>query len=45
MELTNPLYTMSCLVNNLTDISGSVSEIGMQSVTWTVSGTVAVTTS
>jgi hypothetical protein len=41
----NPLYTMSCLVNNLTDISGSVSEIGMQSVTWTVSGTVAVTTS
>ena len=45
VSATNPLYTMSCLVNNLTDISGSVSEIGMQSVTWTVSGTVAVTTS
>jgi hypothetical protein len=44
ISATNPLYTMTCLVNNLTDISGSVSEIGMQSVTWTVSGTVAVTT-
>jgi hypothetical protein len=45
VSATNPLYTMTCLVNNLTDIAGSVSEIGMQSVTWTVSGTVAVTTS
>ena len=44
VSATNPLYTMTCLVNNLTDIAGSVSEIGMQSVTWTVSGTVAVTT-
>ena len=44
VSATNPLYTMLCLVNNLTDIAGSVSEIGMQSVTWTVSGTVAVTT-
>jgi hypothetical protein len=43
VSATNPLYTMTCLVNNLTDIAGSVSEIGMQSVTWTVSGTVAVT--
>jgi hypothetical protein len=44
VSASNPLYTMTCLVNNLTDIAGSVSEIGMQSVTWTVSGTVAITT-
>ncbi len=41
---TNPLYTMTCLVNNLTDINGAVGDLGTQSVTWTVSGTVAVTT-
>ena len=40
----NPLYTMTCLVNNLTDINGAVGDIGTQSVTWNVSGTVAVTT-
>ena len=42
---TNPLYTMSCLVNNLTDINGAVGDIGMQSVTWTVNSTVVITTS
>jgi len=42
---TNPLYTMTCLVNNLTDINGAVGDLGTQSVTWNVSGTVAVTTS
>jgi hypothetical protein len=41
---TNPLYTMTCLVNNLTDVNGSVGDLGTQSVTWNVSGTVAVTT-
>jgi hypothetical protein len=41
---TNPLYTMSCLVNNLTDINGSVADIGMQSVTWTVNSAVVITT-
>jgi hypothetical protein len=40
---TNPLYTMTCLVNNLTDINGAVGDLGMQSVTWNVSGTVAIT--
>ena len=45
VSATNPLYTMTCLVNNLTDINGTVGDIGTQSVTWTVSGTVAVTTS
>ena len=44
VSATNPLYTMTCLVNNLTDINGAVGDIGTQSVTWTVSGTVAVTT-
>lgn len=41
----NPLYTMTCLINNTTPVSGSVSELSMQSVTWNVSGTIAVTTS
>ena len=41
---TNPLYTMSCLVNNLTPINGAVGDISTQSVTWTVNGTIAVTT-
>lgn len=42
---TNPLYTMSVLVNNTTDINGAVGDIGTQSITFTVNGTVAVTTS
>jgi hypothetical protein len=41
---TNPLYTMSCLVNNTTPINGAVGDISTQSVTWTVNGTIAVTT-
>lgn len=42
---TNPLYTMTCLVNNTTPINGAVGDISTQSVTWNVSGTIAVTTS
>ncbi len=42
---TNPLYTMTCLVNNTTDINGAVADLSTQSVTWNVSGTIAVTTS
>ncbi len=42
---TNPLYTMSCLINGTTDINGAVGDLGTQSVTWTVNGTVAITTS
>jgi hypothetical protein len=42
---TNPLYTMSCLVNNITPINGAVGELSTQSVTWNVNGTIAVTTS
>lgn len=41
---TNPLYTMTCLVNNTTDINGAVTDLGMQSVTWNVSGTIVITT-
>jgi hypothetical protein len=42
---TNPLYTMTCLVNNTTDINGAVADLGTQSVTWTVNGTIAIATS
>jgi hypothetical protein len=41
---TNPLYTMSCLVNNTTPVNGAVGDISTQSVTWNVNGTIAVTT-
>ena len=44
VSATNPLYTMTCLVNNTTDINGAVGDLGTQSVTWNVSGTVAVAT-
>ena len=42
---TNPLYTMTCLINNTTDINGSVADLSTQSVTFNVNGTIAVTTS
>lgn len=42
---TNPLYTMTCLVNNTTDVNGAVGDLSTQSVTWNVSGTIAITTS
>ena len=42
VSATNPLYTMTCLVNNLTDINGATGDLSMQSVTWNVSGTIAV---
>ena len=41
----NPLYTMTCLVNNTTPVNGAVGDLSTQSVTWNVSGTIAVTTS
>ena len=40
----NPLYTMTCLINNTTPINGAVGDLSTQSVTWNVSGTIAVTT-
>jgi hypothetical protein len=45
VSATNPSYTMSCLINNTTDVNGSVADIGTQSVTWNVNGTIAVATS
>jgi hypothetical protein len=45
VSASNPLYTMTCLVNNTTDINGSVADLSTQSVTWNVNGTIAVTTS
>ena len=44
VSASNPLYTMTCLVNNTTDVNGSVADLSTQSVTWTVNGTIAVTT-
>lgn len=42
---TNPLYTMTCLINNTTPINGGVGDLSTQSVTWNVSGIIAITTS
>jgi hypothetical protein len=42
---TNPLYTMTCLINNTTDINGAVADLSMQSLTFNVNGTIAITTS
>jgi hypothetical protein len=44
VSATNPLYTMTCLINNTTDINGAVGDIGLQSLSFNVSGTVAVAT-
>jgi hypothetical protein len=44
VSATNPLYTATCLINNTTDINGAVGDLGMQSLTFNVSGTVAVAT-
>jgi hypothetical protein len=40
----NPLYTMTCLVNNTTPINGAVGDLSTQSVTWNVSGQIVITT-
>jgi hypothetical protein len=44
VSATNPSYTMTCLVNNTTDINGSVADLSTQSVTWNVNGTIAIAT-
>ena len=44
VSATNPLYTMTCLINNTTPINGAVGDLSTQSVTWNVSGTIAITT-
>jgi hypothetical protein len=45
VSASNPLYTMTCLVNNITPVNGAVGDLSTQSVTWNVSGEIAVTTS
>jgi len=44
VSATNPLYTVSLLINNTTDINGAVSDIGTQSITFTANSTIAVAT-
>ena len=44
VSATNPLYTVSLLINNTTDINGAVGDIGTQSITFTANSTVAVAT-
>ena len=44
VSATNPLYTMTVLVNGTTDINGATGDLSTQSVTWNVSGTIAVAT-
>ena len=41
---TNPLYTMSCLVNNTTPVNGAVGDLSTQSVTWNCTSAVVITT-
>lgn len=44
VSATNPLYTMTCLINNTTDINGAVGDLGTIDATFNVSGSVAVAT-
>jgi len=44
VSATNPLYTMTCLVNSTTDVNGAVADLAMQSLTFNVSGTIVVAT-
>ena len=42
VSATNPLYTATCLINSTTDINGAVGDLSVQSLTFNVSGTIAV---
>jgi hypothetical protein len=44
VSATNPLYTATCLINSTTDINGAVGDLGTQSLSMNVSGTVVVAT-
>ena len=44
VSATNPLYTMSCLVNNTTPVNGAVGDLSTQSVTWNCTSAVVITT-
>jgi hypothetical protein len=44
VSATNPLYTFTALINNTTDINGSVADLSVQDLTFNVSGAIAVAT-
>lgn len=44
ISATNPLYSGLVLVNNLTPINGSVSDISTQDITFTVNGSITYAT-
>jgi len=44
VSAANPIYTMTCLINNTTPVNGAVGDLSTQSVTWNVSGTIDVDT-
>lgn len=44
VSATNPLYTMSCLINNLQDVNGAQGDLASMDLTFTVNGTIAVAT-
>ena len=44
VSATNPLYSGLVLVNNLTPIAGKVGDVAVQSLTFTVSGSITVAT-
>jgi len=44
VSATNPLYTVSVIVNNLTPLNGAVGDISTQSITFTCNSTVVQTT-
>jgi hypothetical protein len=45
VSATNPLYTVSLLINNLTPLNGAVGDISNSSMTFTCNSTVVQTTS
>ncbi len=45
VSATNPLYTVSLLINSTTDINGATGDISVQSITFTANSTIAVATS
>jgi hypothetical protein len=42
ISATNPLYTGSILVNKITPIAGKIGDVAVQSLTFTVSGSITV---
>jgi hypothetical protein len=44
VSTTNPLYTGTILIDNLTDINGAVADIGMMDLTFTCNSKTAVAT-